>query len=51
MAIIMARTTLGDACKSFNENCAQGIEPNHAVIKKLLNNSYYHPNMIGLIKK
>ena len=30
---------LGDACVSFDENCAQGIEPNHEVIQKLLNNS------------
>ncbi len=30
---------LGDACVSFDENCAQGIEPNYEVIKKQLNNS------------
>jgi len=30
---------LGDACVSFEENCAVGIEPNHKVIKQLLNNS------------
>jgi fumarate hydratase class II len=30
---------LGDACVSFEENCAVGIEPNHKVIKELLNNS------------
>ena len=30
---------LGDACKSFDVNCAKGIEPNKAVIKELLNNS------------
>ena len=30
---------LGDACVSFNENCAIGIEPNYEVIKKQLNNS------------
>lgn len=30
---------LGDACVSFDVNCATGIEPNHAVIKELLNNS------------
>jgi fumarate hydratase, class II len=30
---------LGDACVSFNDHCATGIEPNHPVIKKLLNNS------------
>lgn len=30
---------LGDACVSFDEHCAQGIEPNHAKIEELLNNS------------
>ncbi len=30
---------IGDACVSFNDNCAVGIEPNHAVINELLNNS------------
>lgn len=30
---------LGDACLSFNEHCAIGIEPNHEVIKTQLNNS------------
>jgi fumarate hydratase class II len=30
---------LGDACISFDENCARGIEPDHKTIKKLLNNS------------
>ena len=30
---------LGDACVSFNDNCAVGIEPNHDVIKKNLDNS------------
>jgi fumarate hydratase class II len=30
---------LGDACQSFNEHCAVGIEPNHEIIKKQLNNS------------
>jgi fumarate hydratase class II len=30
---------LGDACKSFDEHCAEGIQPNTEVIKKLLNNS------------
>ncbi|CAN5332335.1 class II fumarate hydratase [soil metagenome] len=27
---------IGDACNSFNENCAIGIEPNHKVINKNL---------------
>jgi len=30
---------LGDACLSFNDNCAVGIEPNRARITELVNNS------------
>ena len=30
---------LGDAAVSFDKHCASGIEPNHDVIEKLLNNS------------
>jgi len=30
---------LGDACVSFDEHCAQGIEPNHKRIKELVDNS------------
>ncbi len=30
---------LGDACTSFEEHCASGIEPNHKRIKELLDNS------------
>lgn len=30
---------IGDACVSFDENCAVGIEPNHARIKEHLDNS------------
>ena len=30
---------IGDACVSFNDNCAEGLEPNYEVIKKNLNNS------------
>ncbi|MEK6477719.1 class II fumarate hydratase [Catalinimonas sp. 4WD22] len=30
---------IGDACESFNDNCAVGIEPNVPVIKKNLENS------------
>jgi fumarate hydratase class II len=30
---------LGDACDSFNRNCAQGIEPNHPVIEDKLQRS------------
>lgn len=30
---------LGDACVSFDEHCAQGIEPNYTRIKELVDNS------------
>lgn len=30
---------IGDACRSFNENCAVGIEPNRTRIEENLNNS------------
>lgn len=30
---------LGDACMSFDEHCAQGIEPNHKRIQELVGNS------------
>ncbi len=30
---------IGDACVSFNDNCAEGIEPNAARVKEHLNNS------------
>ncbi|TDS10386.1 class II fumarate hydratase [Sphingobacterium paludis] len=30
---------IGDACVSFEEHCAIGIEPNHARIQELVNNS------------
>ena len=30
---------IGDACVSFDINCAVGIEPNHANLKKNLDNS------------
>lgn len=30
---------IGDACRSFDEHCAQGIEPNHTRIKELVDNS------------
>lgn len=36
---IQSAQLIGDACASFDEHCAVGIEPNHEVIKKLLNNS------------
>ena len=37
--ILQSAQLLGDACVSFEVNCAAGIEPNHEVIKQLLNNS------------
>ncbi|NER16667.1 class II fumarate hydratase [Spongiivirga citrea] len=37
--ILQSAQLIGDACASFDEHCAQGIEPNHEVIKELLNNS------------
>ncbi|MEZ4859185.1 MAG: class II fumarate hydratase [Flavobacteriaceae bacterium] len=37
--ILQSGQLLGDACVSFDEHCAQGIEPNYEVIKKQLNNS------------
>lgn len=30
---------IGDACRSFNENCAVGLQPNHDRIREHLNNS------------
>ncbi|MFB0938383.1 MAG: class II fumarate hydratase [Urechidicola sp.] len=37
--LLQSARLLGDACVSFNDNCAVGIEPNNQVIEKLLNNS------------
>jgi len=37
--ILQSAQLIGDACVSFDLNCATGIEPNHAIIKELLNNS------------
>jgi len=37
--ILQSAQLIGDACASFDEHCASGIEPNHDVIKQLLNNS------------
>jgi fumarate hydratase class II len=37
--ILQSAQLLGDACVSFDEHCASGIEPNREVIKQLLNNS------------
>jgi fumarate hydratase class II len=37
--VLQSAQLLGDACVSFEEHCASGIEPNQQVIKQLLNNS------------
>lgn len=37
--VLQSAQLIGDACVSFDENCAVGIEPNQEVITKLLNNS------------
>ncbi len=37
--LLQSAELLGDACVSFDENCAVGIEPNYPVIEQLLNNS------------
>ena len=37
--VLQSAQLLGDAAVSFDINCAVGIEPNHDVIKELLNNS------------
>ena len=36
---LMSAQLIGDACVSFNDNCAAGIEPNYDRIKQDLNNS------------
>jgi fumarate hydratase class II len=37
--VLQSGRLLGDACVSFNDRCAVGIEPNYDVIKKHLENS------------
>ncbi len=37
--ILQSSRLIGDACVSFNDHCAVGIEPNHSSIKKHLGNS------------
>lgn len=37
--VLMSARILGDACESFNEHLAVGIEPNHSRIRSHLNNS------------
>ena len=37
--VLQSAQLIGDACVSFDENCAAGIEPNHSRITELVNNS------------
>ncbi len=37
--VLQSAQLIGDACVSFDVNCAAGIEPNHTRINELLNNS------------
>ena len=37
--VLESARLIGDACVSFDLNCARGIEPNHSRIEELLNNS------------
>lgn len=37
--LLLSARLIGDACVSFNDNCAVGIEPNHARINHNLDNS------------
>lgn len=37
--LLQSARLIGDACVSFNENCAVGIEPNHKSIQEHVNNS------------
>jgi fumarate hydratase class II len=37
--ILQSAQLLGDACKSFTENCVIGIKPNHNRINELVQNS------------
>ncbi|MEO8069159.1 MAG: class II fumarate hydratase [Flavobacteriales bacterium] len=37
--VLQSARLLGDACVSFNDRCAEGIEPNREVIKRHLENS------------
>ncbi|MFI2743197.1 class II fumarate hydratase [Zhouia sp. PK063] len=37
--LLQSAQLIGDACRSFDEHCAKGIEPNSSRIRELLNNS------------
>jgi fumarate hydratase class II len=45
--LLQSAQLIGDACISFDEHCASGIEPNHGVIKELLNNSLMLVNALN----
>lgn len=37
--VLQSARLIGDACVSFNDKCAEGIEPNHEIIKRHMENS------------
>src|SRR5688572_28638700 len=37
--VLQSARLIGDACVSFADKCAAGIEPNHSIIKQHLENS------------
>lgn len=37
--VLQSARLIGDACVSFNDKCAEGIEPNYEIIKKHMENS------------
>ncbi len=37
--VLQSARLIGDACVSFNDKCAEGIEPNYDIIKRHLENS------------
>jgi fumarate hydratase class II len=37
--VIQSARLIGDVCVSFNDKCAEGIQPNHAIIKQHMENS------------
>lgn len=37
--VLQSARLIGDACISFNDKCAEGIEPNHAIIRRHMENS------------
>ena len=39
-ALLQSASLLGDACRSFNDNCAAGIEPNIGRVRENLGKSF-----------